>query len=144
MSDERDALIEALKRNIKVQRQQIEDLENRVATLEELVDPDPGSVNYEQLTKSQKVHRIRVALLEQATNGRKPVMEYDDVQWLFDGHPSPGHAYDLMELAAEMDGYEYETGGHGKGQKRIRVSPDSVNDKRVIHAANNDTQEQPA
>lgn len=116
--------------------ERVEELEDRVAELEELVDPDPGGVAYEQLTREQKVYRVRVALLEQATAGNAPVMKYTDVQWLFDGRPSAGHAYDLMELAAEADGYVYETGGHGDGQKRIRVEPDGVNDERVIHAAN--------
>lgn len=114
----------------------VEALEDRVAELEELVDPDPGGTAYEQLTRDQKIHRVRVALLEQAAAGKHPTMSYDDVQWLFDGKPSPGHAYDLMELAAEADGYAYETGGYGNGKKRIRVDPDAVNDERVIHAAN--------
>jgi len=112
-------------------------LRDRVAELEELVDPDPGGVAYEQLTRDQKVHRVRVTLLKQATAGKTPVMKYDDVRWLFDGKPSPGHAYDLMELVAEADGYVYEKGGHGKGQKRIRVDPEAVNDDRIVHAANN-------
>lgn len=122
----------------------LEDLEERVAELEEVVDPDPGTTAYEQLTKDQKVHRVRVALLEQVMAGKSATMVYDDVVWLFDGKPSAGHAYDLMELAAEADGYIYETGGHGKGQKRIRVIPDSVNDERVIHAANNGSGATPA
>ena len=122
----------------------MEQLEDRVAELEQLVDPDPGTTAYEQLTREQKVHRVRVALLEQATAGKSPVMKYDDVRWLFDGKPSAGHAYTLMELAAEADGYAYETGGHGKGQKRIRVEPDAVNDERVIHAANNGDSALPA
>ena len=117
-------------------KQRLDELEERVAELEELVDPDPGGVAYEQLTSDQKVHRIRVALLEQATAGNAPTMKYDDVRWLFDGKPSAGHAYDLMERVANADGYVYETGGHGDGQKRIRVEPDAVNDERIVHAAN--------
>ena len=122
-------------------KQRLDELEERVAELEELVDPDPGGVAYEQLTSDQKVHRIRVALLEQATAGNAPTMKYDDVRWLFDGKPSAGHAYDLMERAANADGYVYETGGHGDGQKRIRVEPEAVNDERIVHAVNNDTAE---
>ena len=118
-------------------KQRLDELEERVAELEELVDPDPGGVTYEQLTSDQKVHRIRVALLEQATAGNAPTMKYDDVRWLFDGKPSAGHAYDLMERAANADGYVYETGGHGDGQKRIRVEPEAVNDERIVHAVNN-------
>ena len=139
--DDRLAELEAWQDAAKTQLQHLREendrLRDRVAELEELVDPDPGGTAYEQLTREQKIHRVRVALLEQATAGNAPVMKYTDVQWLFDGRPSPGHAYDLMELAAEADGYVYETGGHGDGQKRIRVEPEAVNDERVIHAANN-------
>lgn len=122
----------------------VETLEDRVSELEQAVDPDPGSTAYNQLTRGQKVHRVRVKLLEQATDGKSPVMKYDDVRWLFDGKPSAGHAYDLMELAAEADGYVYETGGNGNGQKRIRVEPDAVNDERVLHAANKGVDATPA
>lgn len=144
MSDETDPLVEALRRKVNTQAERIDDLESRVAELEQLVDPDPGTTAYEQLTRDQKVHRVRVALLEQAIAGTSAVMKYDDVRWLFDGKPSAGHAYTLMELAAEADGYTYEQGGHGKGQKRIRVEPDAVNDERVIHAANNGSETVPA
>lgn len=138
MSDDLEPLVDALRRQLKDRTRRLEELEDRVAELEELVDPDPGSVAYEQLTSDQKVHRIRVALLEQATAGNTPTMTYDDVRWLFNGKPSAGHAYDLMERAATADGYTYETGGHGNGQKRIRVEPDAVNDERIVHAVNND------
>ena len=141
MSDDLEPLVDALRRQLKDRTRRVEDLEKRVAELEELVDPDPGGVAYEQLTSDQKVHRIRVALLEQASAGNAPTMKYDDVRWLFDGKPSAGHAYDLMERAANADGYVYETGGHGDGQKRIRVEPDAVNDERIVHAVNNGTAE---
>ena len=131
-----EAWREGATRQLAYFREENERLRDRVAELEELVDPDPGGVAYEQLTRDQKVHRVRVALLEQATAGNTPVMKYDDVRWLFDGKPSAGHAYDLMELAASADGYVYEEGGHGSGQKRIRVEPDAVNDERIFHAAN--------
>jgi len=137
MSDDLEPLVDALRRQLKDRTRRLEDLEDRVAELEKLVDPDPGGVAYEQLTSDQKVHRIRVALLEQATAGNAPTMKYDDVRWLFGGKPSAGHAYDLMERAANADGYVYETGGHGDGQKRIRVEPDAVNDERIVHAVNN-------
>ena len=134
---ELEAWQDAAKRQLSHLREENERLRDRLAELEELVDPDPGGVAYDQLTSDQKVHRIRVALLEQATAGNAPTMKYDDVRWLFDGKPSAGHAYDLMERVANADGYVYETGGHGDGQKRIRVEPDAVNDERIVHAVNN-------
>jgi len=114
------------------------ELRERVAELEELVDPDPGNVAYEQLTKSQKIHRVRKALLETATrtNGVAS-MKYKEVMALFNNRPSPGHAYDLMEAAAQIDGYTYDAAGQGRGDKRVRVDADGVNDDRLFHAVNN-------
>jgi hypothetical protein len=121
----------------------VETLESRVAELEELVDPDPGGKDYDQLTKDQKVNRVRTALLEQAEdrNG-KAKMNYKEVMWLFDGHPSPGHAYDLMERAGDLDGFTYDSAG-GDGEKRVRVDAGAVNDDALIHAVNNDQTETP-
>lgn len=125
--------------------ERVEALEQRVAELEELVDPDPGGKDYDQLTKDQKVRRVRTALLEQAADARngKAKMNYKEVMWLFDGHPSPGHAYDLMERAGEIDGYAYDAAG-GEGEKRVRVDSDAVNDDSLVHAVNNDQTETPA
>lgn len=120
-------------------------LRERVAELEELVDPDPGGKEYDQLTKDQKVHRVRTALVEQATNNHngKAKMNYKEVMWLFDGHPSAGHAYDLMERAGVLDGFAYDKAG-GDGEKRVRVNVDDVNDDALVHAVNNDPAETPA
>jgi len=55
---------------------------------------------------------------------------------LFDGHPSPGHCYDLMRAAAVLDGFNYDENGSGK--KRIRCDVEAVKDDRCFHAANKD------
>ena len=118
--------------------ERVEELEERVAELEELVDPDPGNVEYGQLTKAQKVHRVRKALLEAATRSNGVAsMKYKEVMALFNNKPSPGHAYDLMEAAAELDGYAYDAAGGGRGDKRVRVDAEAVNDDRLFHAVNN-------
>lgn len=119
-------------------REENEALRDRVAKLEELVDPDPGAVGYENLTKEQKVFRVRKVLAERAgrSNG-KAAMGYKEIVALFDGHPSPGHAYDLMERAGELVGYAYDVGGGGRGNKRVRVELDDVKDETLFHAANN-------
>ena len=112
-------------------------LRERVAELEELVDPDPGAAEYEQLTRPQKVHRVRRYLVEVAAerNG-KAAMQYREVKSLFDGHPSAGHCYDLMERTAELDGFDYDTPSGQGGQKRIRVNLGGVNDETLLHAVN--------
>lgn len=112
-------------------------LRERVADLEAQVDPNPESLEYEKMDRDTKVQKVRLALVRRAAtrqNG-KASMEYSNVQDVFDGHPSPGHAYDLMELAGQMDGFGYDTNA---GEcNRIRVDLDAVNDEAMIHAANN-------
>jgi len=131
--------------NLKGLREENEQLKERVAELEELVDPDPGHTDYEQLTKDQKVHRIRKTLCEYAgSTGGTARMKYREVMMLFDGHPSAGHCYDLMERAGQIGGFAYDAAGNGDGEKRIRVNVDDVNDETLLHAVNNATQPNPA
>jgi len=145
MKDDVEARFDAMSKwqdNLEDRVVELEDenrqLRERVAELEELVDPDPGNVAYEQLTKSQKIHRVRKALLETATRSNGVAsMKYKEVMALFNNRPSPGHAYDLMEAAAEIDGYAYDAAGQGRGDKRVRVNADDVNDDRLFHAVNN-------
>lgn len=124
--------------------ERFESLAERVAELEELVDPDPGGTEYEQLTKDQKVHRLRKTLAENAATGVGSAMKYREVMMLFDGHPSAGHCYDLMEAAATLDGFVYDKAGNGKGEKRIKVVLDNVNDETLVHAVNKAAQGNPA
>lgn len=123
----------------------VNELEERVDELEQIVEPDPGTTAYEQLTKGQKVHRVRKTLAERA-DARNGVasMKYREVMMLFDGHPSAGHCYDLMERAGEMDGFVYDAAGNGEGKKRIRVKLDAVNDDGNLHGVNNEAPANPA
>lgn len=121
-----------------------ERLNERVAELESEVTPNPESKEYKALTKDEKVQRIRESLVEKGSsrkNGRF-AMEYKDIMWLFGGNPSPGHTYDLMELAGDADGFEYQN-RNGKSN-RIIVNTDAVNDEAYFHAANNGITEEAA
>lgn len=142
--DDLEGRVDALNRARIYLQDRVEDLEtenaqlrDRLADLEEIVDPDPASRDYTELSREQKVHRVRRALVEQAATQQtgKTSMAYDDVQWLFDGHPSPGHAYDLMELAGNLAGFEHVD--PDDRQQQIRVDLDAVNDETLIRAANN-------
>jgi len=133
-------LVEALQRKLNVRDERINELEsdvdrlnNRVVELENLVDPDPGHANYGNLGKDEKVWRVRKKLAEMAaTRNGKQAMSYRDVMMLFNGHPSAGHCYNLMERAGELDGFEYDA--NPEGEKRLTVNLDGVNDERVIHS----------
>jgi len=131
-------LVDALQTKLNYQAERIDELEAENERLKKLVDPDPGSVEYEQLTKAQKVRKVREALVDrgaQTHNGRA-AMKYKDVMWLFDGQPSAGHCYDLMERAGELEGFAYDAAGGGKGEKRIRVETSAVKDETLFHAVN--------
>lgn len=111
------------------------DLAETVAELRQVVDTDMGTLRYDQMTKKDKVRQVRAYLVEQAKGGR-PFMTYDQVVTLFNGHPSPGHAYDLMKLAGNAEGFEYQE-PNDERPNRLVVNVDGVKDDAPFHAANN-------
>lgn len=135
--------LDAFKRKTFALEERVEDLEaendqlrEEIADLREIVNPDPARTDYESLTRQQKVYRVRRFLVEQAATSAtgKSQLSYREVLTLFDGHPSAGHAYDLMDAAANLDGFSY--GENAEGEKRVRVELDGVNDETLLHAAN--------
>jgi len=120
----------------------VETLADRVADLEEVVDPNPGVAGYDDLTRDQKVFRVRKALVTKAAkNGGAASMDYEAVRSTFDYHPSVGHAYDLMAYAGQADGFSYTERDAGK---RLTVETGAVNDETLIHAVNKALAESPA
>lgn len=116
----------------------VESVEQRLTELEQVVDTDVGAIRYEQLTKQDKVRKVRIALVNRAGNSGTAKMTYLEVQSLLNNRPSPGHAYDLMKAAAKMDGFEYQE--PSGPDNRIIVKMDAINDESLIHAANNEGQ----
>lgn len=102
----------------------VDTLEAQIETLRERA-PDPSRLDYEQMDKHDKATVVRSKLRAEAdaTNGRAATT-YKGVLRMFDGHPSAGHAYNLMAAAAEGDGYK--VGESPEGQKRLtyRVNDD--------------------
>jgi len=116
-------LIEAAREgldNVQDLQERVAELEDRVTTVEQRA-PDPSAKSYDEMDKSDKVTVLRSHLKQQAegTNGRA-ALSYRDVIGVFEGHPSPGHAYDLMEQAATAEGFAYDT--DYDGNKRVRVN----------------------
>jgi len=93
------------------------ELEARVETVEKRA-PSPSDQTYARMDKSAKATVVRSKLRDEAegTTG-KASMKYRDVIRVFDGKPSPGHAYDIMDTAAEGDGFDLGT--DGDGEKRL-------------------------
>jgi len=102
----------------------VEQLQRRVTELEAKVDamnervPSPDQKAYEEMNKADKATVVRSKLKQEAeaTNGRAAVT-YKDVIRMFDGAPSAGHAYDIMDAAGETEGFDM--GKSPDGTKRL-------------------------
>ncbi|MFC6765406.1 hypothetical protein [Natrinema soli] len=118
-----------------------ERLKERVGKLEAELNPNPDSKPYKELGRDEKVQKLREYLVSMASSRHsgKFAMEYNDVVALFDGQPSPGHAYDLMEIAGNADGFAFKEFDDRTNQ--LRVNLDDVNDETLFHAANNGVSE---
>lgn len=153
MTDDIHNLINAHSKRLNTYRNKIErledeneDLRRRIAELEEVVHPDPEK-STDELTKDEKVRKLRKALIREALDatGGRSAMKYDEVRALFDMSISPSYSYDLMEAAGRMDGFSYERAGtQNQGQKRIACNMDAVNDKTLVHSVKKGSQSIPA
>lgn len=85
-------------------------LERQVAALRSLHDADLERKAYQDLTKQEKIQEIRLAPIREAAGMRtkKGSMDYQGVLFLFNGQPSTGHIYELMQLAGQADGFNYQ------------------------------------
>jgi len=145
-------LIEAWGRRMNTFQERVSELEGelqdahlRIEELEELVDPDPETPS-DELSKDQKVRRVRKALIRDAMeSGGRASLKYKEVRALFGNSIAPSYSYDLMESAGEKEGFVYGRSGHRKnGEKRIRVDLDAMNDKPLILSVKNETSSVPA
>ena len=145
MTDDTDTRLTVVEQRLDLLNDAVEDLERenaelrrQVAALQSEVDPDPGSKEYSDLSRAEKVRQIRERLVDVAgaDHNGTAAMKYKDVMWLFDGHPSAGHCYDLMERAGQLDGFDYSAAGGGKGDKRVTVNLDAVKDESLVHGVN--------
>jgi hypothetical protein len=114
----------------------VDEQSEEIATLQRRVDPDPASTPFDDLTRDQRVHQLRVAVARKAAdNGGKAAMNAGETLAAFDQHPSRGYAYKLMKLAANADGFDY---AEVRGAKSLTVEMDCVTDEAVVHAVTTD------
>jgi len=132
LSDANRRAIDHLQDRVDALEAEKDTLRERIDELEDLVVTDLDAMSYEQLTKRDKVRAIREHLGDEAesTPNGKASMTYREVWALFNGQPSPGHAYDLMRIAGDGDGYSYE---EYDGDRTNRLT---VNAKQAFHGAN--------
>jgi nitrate reductase NapAB chaperone NapD len=121
------------------------DIERRLSELESAVDTELHFREWREMTKKDKVRRLQHELAEaaqDAANG-KAAMDYNDVRWLFNNRPSAGHCYNLMEIAAEAEGFNYDDRAEGQ-TNRITVNLDAVNADAVFHSVKKEEESNPA
>lgn len=125
--------------------ERIDDLEAETAELQGAVDTDLHFREWKEMTKKDKVRRIQAELVESAqeTQNGKDSMDYQDVIWLFNNRPSAGHVYNLMEVAAEGEGFTYEQAGNGQNN-RLLVDLNAVKTDAVFQRLNKEEEGQHA
>lgn len=111
---------ERMGRELAKLRKRITELEETVEELEQRA-PKPSAKSYEAMDRHDRVTVLRERMTDRArSNGGRYATDYDGVINIFDGHPSAGYAYTLMELAAEADGFDY--GEAPDGTKRLTAN----------------------
>lgn len=135
--------IDALSAWIDAQEDRIDELEETVERLQTIVDTDTDAKDYAQLTRQDKAREIRDSLVREAMRRSGTArLEYGEVRAIFGNRPSPGHTYDLMELAGEAEGFWYDDAEDTP--QRVTVELDGVNEDIRVRAANNEPAENPA
>lgn len=94
--------ISALEETVEQLQAEIETLTNRV--------PSAEAKQYDEMDRVDKATVVCSKLRSEAdSTGGRAAVKYKDIIRMFDGRPSPGHAYDIMDTAAEQDGFEIGT-----------------------------------
>jgi len=103
---------------IASQETYIKQLERRIEQLELIV---PDATDYENLDRADKGALVRDHLVRTAQdrNGKAKVDYHEIKHGVFDGQPSNGHCFDLMEIAARKAGFEVKN--PSDGNKHVRV-----------------------
>jgi hypothetical protein len=85
---------------------------------------------YGGLSRQERVQGLRVELARRSLSnrGRYAMTASDIRQDVFDGGPSEGHVRDLMDRAADADGFSTDTRG---GVERLRVDLERADDDLV-------------
>jgi len=112
--------------NIEDMAARIDDLEDKVDALNDRA-PDPKRKAYADLSREDKVTVVCSKLRAEAgAPTGAAAAEYKDILRMFDGEPSAGHAYQLMDAATNRDGFQ--VGKNAGGTKRLTYNATRVND----------------
>ena len=115
---------------------EIERLREDVTSLELRLSEHDDDRDYVQLTRDDKIGLVREHAFQKATRGSGvAALDYDDIRWeVFDGEPSADHCYTLMELAADIRGFEVKT--PASGNRSLTVDAKEAKRGAVFSSAN--------
>jgi len=122
-------------------REENEHLRQRVTELE-VAQPDAD--DYTSLDRDAKVGMIRQHALAKADdNSGLAQLDYHAIRWeVFNGEPSCGHSYDLMEQAAEAGGFHMgTTSDDNKALKVVLPEVSQEKRQRLLSRANKEDTE---
>ncbi|MFC7323224.1 hypothetical protein ACFQMF_01385 [Halorubrum rutilum] len=151
MSDEdvsaRDALAIAQRALAKANRvddleDEINELQEEVAVLELRLSEFDDDRDYQQLSRAERVGLVREHAFQKATAGSGvAALDYDDIKWeVFEGEPSADYCYTLMQLAADVRGFEVRTPANGN--RSLTVDAQEAKRGAVFSSANKTASEE--
>ena len=83
-----------------------DELQNELAQVRLRLSEHDDDRDYRDLSRNDKVGLVREHAFEKADGGTAS-LDYDDIMWeVFEGEPSADHCYTLMQLAADIRGFE--------------------------------------
>lgn len=119
------AKIGALEEDIEQLQSDRDELRDRVVSVELRVSEFDDDRDYTDLSRDDKIGRVRQFAFERAADGRGRSVDYSNVQEHFeDGSvtPSRDHCYDLMRWAAHAEGFQFQE--PTSANNRLVVDPD--------------------
>lgn len=140
--DALDVAQRALKKANRVDEleERVRELEEETAALNLRLSELDEERDYTELSRDDKIGIVREELFRRATEGRGRTMDYTDVRdAVFDGEPSPAHCYDLMNWAADADGFEFRESD--KKNDHLVVDPTKARRSSAFYSAKKDVAE---
>ena len=143
----RDALAIAQRALAKANRvddleAEIEALRDEVTSLELRLSEFDEDRGYKELSRAERVGLVREHAFSKATSRTgTAALDYDDIKWeVFDGEPSADYCYTLMDLAADVRGFDVRT--PAGGNRSLTVNAQEAKRGAAFSSANKTTTEE--
>jgi len=127
-----------LEDDLKAATDRIDDLETDVTRMSLRLSEHDNDRPYDSLNRDDKVGKVREHAFEKAAQGRgQAALDYSAIKWeVFDGEPSADHCYTLMDLAAEVRGFNVKT--PPSGNRSLVVDAAAAKQSAVFSSAKKD------